>query len=75
MLQKREEIIQDTISVKFQEISSNGMDVVVMAYINETNYMEYLRIKEQINYEIIAILQSENVELAYNTQTIYVKNS
>lgn len=73
MLQKREDIIQDTISVKFQAISVNGMDIVIMAYINETNYMEYLRIKEQINYEVMAILQKEGVELAYNTQTVYVK--
>lgn len=73
MLEKREDIIQDTISVKFQNISDNGMDVVVMAYINETNYMKYLNIKEKINYEIMAILQDEGVSLAYNTQTIYVK--
>lgn len=73
MLQKREDIIQDTVSVKFQDISMNGMDIVIMAYINETNYMEYLRIKEQINYEIMSILQREGVELAYNTQTVYVK--
>ena len=73
MLEKREVIIQDTISVKFQNISDNGMEVIVMAYINETNYMKYLNIKEQINYEIMAILQDEGVELAYNTQTIYMK--
>lgn len=73
MLQQREDIIKDTISVKFQDISTNGMDVVVIAYINETNYAKYLEIKEQINYEIMTILQNEGVELAYNTQTIYVK--
>lgn len=73
MLQKHSDILQDTISVKFQNISNNGMEVVIMAYINETNYAKYLNIKEQINYEIMAILQNEGVELAYNTQTIYVK--
>lgn len=73
MLEKREDIIHDTISVKFQDISTNGMDVVVIAYINEINYAKYLETKEQINYEIMAILQNEGVELAYNTQTIYVK--
>lgn len=73
MLEKRTDIIQDTISVKFQDISANGMDIVVIAYINETNYNKFLEIKEQINYEIMAILQNEGVELAYNTQTVYVK--
>ena len=73
MLLKKEYIIQDSIIVRFQEIADNGINVVVIAYVNETNYAEFLKIKEQINYEIMAILQSENVELAYNTQTIYVK--
>lgn len=73
MLEKRHDIIQNTISVKFQDIALNGMDVVVIAYINETNYNEFLRIKEEINYQIMTILQNEGVELAYNTQTVYVK--
>jgi len=73
VLQNRSEILQDTISVKLQDISASGIDIIAMAYINETNYMAYLHIKEQINYEIIQILQNEGVELVYNPQTIYVK--
>ena len=49
------------------------MDLVVIAYINKTNYAEYLDIKEQINYEIMEILAKENVEMAYNTQTMYLR--
>lgn len=74
MLAQREDVIQDSIMVNFQEISDNGIDLVVVAYINKTNYGEFIGVKEQINYEIMAILENENVELAYNTQTIYVKN-
>ena len=74
MLRKREDIIQDgSISVRFQEISDNGYDIIVMAYFYETGYLEYLYCKEEVNYKIMNILQNENVELAYNTQTIYMK--
>lgn len=75
MLQNREDIIQDSVIVKFENISANGMDLLVIGYINETNYGKFLEIKEQINYEIMTILQNQGVELAYNTQTVYVKNS
>lgn len=75
MLKQRNDILEKTISVRFQDISSNGMDIVVIAYINETNYDKYLEIKEQINYSIMTILQNLGVELAYNTQSIYLKNS
>ena len=74
MLQKRDDIEKDSIMINFQEISDHGMELIVIAYINRTNYSEYLDIKEQINYEIMATLASENVELAYNTQTIHIKN-
>ena len=73
MLIQRDDIEKDSIMINFQEISDNGMDFVVIAYIDKTNYAEYLEIKEQINYEIMDILASENVEIAYNTQTIYLK--
>jgi len=73
MLQNREEIIQDSVNVKFENISANGMELLIIAYINETDYGKFLETKEQINYEIMTILQNQGVELAYNTQTVYVK--
>jgi len=73
MLQCREDIIKDSVTVKFENISANGMDLLVVAYINEINYGKFLEIKEQINYSIMTILQNQGVELAYNTQTVYVK--
>ena len=73
MLQNRGDIIQDSVTVKFENISANGMDLLVVGYINETDYGKFLEIKEQINYAIMTILQNQGVELAYNTQTVYVK--
>ena len=35
----------------------------------------YLKHKEEINYAIMSIFEKEKVQLAYNTQTIYVKNN
>ena len=73
MLQNRTEIIQDTVMVKFENISANGMELLIVGYINVTDYGKFLEIKEQINYSIMTILQNQGVELAYNTQTVYVK--
>ena len=73
MLMQMDEIEKETIMINFKEISDNGMDLVVIAYINRTNYAEYLDIKEEINYNIMKILENEGVEMAYNTQTMYLK--
>ena len=73
MLQNREDIIQDSVTVKFENISANGMDLLIVCYVNETDYGIFMKVKEEINYAIMAILQNQGVELAYNTQTVYVK--
>ena len=36
-LQNKEEIIQDSVTVKFENISANGMDLLIVGYINETD--------------------------------------
>ncbi|MCI8273299.1 MAG: mechanosensitive ion channel [Clostridia bacterium] len=73
MLIENEMVIDDTIHISFESITDNGIKLLVIAYINRSNYYEFLEIKEQINFEIINILNSYNVELAYNTQTVFIK--
>lgn len=73
MLLNQEEILSDTISVKFQNILDSGIQIVVIAYTNIVSYAIYLELKEKLNYNIMQILEDNKVELAYNTQTIYVK--
>ena len=76
MLNNREDIVKDgNIRVRFEKIANNGYEISINAYTKETDYAEFLKVKEKVNYEIIKIVQNENVELAYNTQTLYVKNS
>ena len=73
MLLNQDEIMQETVSVKFQNILDSGIQIVVIAYTDIVSYDLYLELKEKLNYNIIQILEDNKVELAYNTQTIYVK--
>ena len=74
MLLEQEEISSDTIRVNFENILDNGMQLVVLAYTEITSLVDYLKLKEKLNYNIMSILENNNVQLAYNTQTIHVKN-
>jgi len=74
MLSEQEDILLDTIRVKFENILDNGIQLVVIAYTNITNYGEFLKLKEILNYQIMKILEDNHVQLAYNTQTVYIKN-
>lgn len=74
VLYANETIIKDTIHVNFQAIKQNGIKLMIVAYLNISNYSDFLDMQENINYEIINIVKNSDVEISYNTQTVYVKN-
>ena len=73
MLQAREAIYDDSIVVKFDNITDNGLNVLICSFTNSVDYPSYVAEREDINYKIMKILQEENIELAYDTKTIYMK--
>lgn len=73
MLQEKEGIYDESIIVKFDEIKDNGINILVCSYTDSVDYTSYLAEKENINRKIMKILKEENIELAYDTKTVYVK--
>ena len=74
MLEKHDEIIDDSIMVKFDKITNNGINLLVYSYTNSVDYASFIAEKEKINYKIMQILKEEDIKLAYDTKTVYVKN-
>lgn len=73
MLQKRDAIYDDSIIVRFDEITDNGINILVSIYTESVDYTSYISEKENINRKIMTILREENIELAYDTKTVHVK--
>lgn len=73
MLIERDKIIDDTIIVRFDNITDNGINLLVCTYTDSVDYTSFLQEKEKINFKIMQILKEENVELAYDTKTVFVK--
>ena len=74
MLQERESVFDDSIIVRFDQITENGINILIYTYTNSVDYASYLKKVEDINIKIMKILKEENIELAYDTKTVYVKN-
>lgn len=74
MLQTRDAIYDESIVVKFDTITDNGLNVLICSYTHSVDYNSYLAEREDINYKIMKILQEEKIGLAYDTKTVYVKN-
>ena len=73
MLMQHDDVIDDTIIVRFDNITDNGINLLVCSYTNSIDYASFLEEKEKINLKIMQILKEENVELAYDTKTVFVK--
>lgn len=73
MLMKHDDVIDDTIIVRFDNITDNGINLLVCSYTNSIDYASFLEEKEKINFKILQILREENVELAYDTKTVCIK--
>ena len=74
LLVQHDDVIDDTIIVRFDNITDNGINLMVCSYTNSIDYASFLEEKEKINFKIMQILREENVELAYDTKTVFVKN-
>ena len=73
LLKKHDDVIDDTITVRFDNITDNGINLLVCSYTNSVDYASFVEEKEKINFKIMQILREENVELAYDTKTVFLK--
>ena len=72
LLRNHPGIHQETIFVTFDEYKENGLDLFLYFFTKTTDWEKYLKIKEEINFEILDILRSEDVEFALPTRKLYV---
>ena len=74
-LANHENVIENSQNVYFTSVEASNYKLQIFCYINTTDYIEYLKIKENINYGIMDIVNRNGIELAYDTQTVEIKNS
>ena len=61
MLEARDAIYGDSIIVKFDTITDNGLNVLICSYTDSIDYNSYIAEREDINYKIMKIIREENI--------------
>lgn len=74
VLRNSPDVLPDSVRVHLDEISSYSSDIRIFLYVNRTDYIEFLDVKEKILCEVLKLIKIENIELAYPTQTLFVEN-
>ena len=75
VLERHPKVISDTVEIFFESITENSNDLHIFLYVSEKNYIDFLKVKEVLNYEILKVIDNEKIDLAYHTQTVYIKNA
>lgn len=62
----------ETIFVKFDQYLENGLGIFLYFFTNTTVWGEFLKIKEEINFAILDILEREKVYIAIPSRKLYL---
>lgn len=73
VLENNPEIIKDTVEVSFNEITNCSNNIKIFLFVRQTNYSKFLKLKQDILCDLLEVIEKENIELAYPTQTVYLR--
>ncbi len=59
--------------VHFTELGDYSLNFEIVYYVLSPDYVDYLNVQEKINMELMKRLEKEKINLAYPTQTVFVK--
>ncbi|RPF53409.1 mechanosensitive ion channel family protein [Aquisalibacillus elongatus] len=74
LLQNHDEIHQETIFVTFDQYNDSSLNIFLYFFTKTTDWGEYLKAKQDINFKIMDILEEEGVSVAFPSRTVYMDN-
>lgn len=73
MLENNEDIVEESAHVYLANIGIYSLDINILFYLKTNEYMKHLYMKEHVMEEIIQIFDNENVEFAYPSSKVMVR--
>lgn len=61
--------------VKFMEFGDSSLNIMVLYYINTMDWSIFLKIKEEINYKVMDIVEQNNCSFAFPSTSVYIENN
>ncbi|MDQ7011667.1 MAG: mechanosensitive ion channel family protein [Mariprofundaceae bacterium] len=66
---------QDFSLVKFDEFADSSLSIFLYYFTKTTHWAEYLQVRQEVNLQIMALLDSLGLEFAFPTRTIHLEQS
>ena len=65
--------IKSTLMVYLDRFSDSSIDILVYSFTQTTDWQEWLEVKQDVLYKIWGILEANNLEFAFPSQSIYLE--
>ncbi|MFE7061168.1 mechanosensitive ion channel family protein [Sutcliffiella sp. NPDC057660] len=72
LLRGHSEVHQETILVRFDNFGASSMNVFIYFFTSTVMWAEFLKVKEDVNFKIMEILEEEEVVIAFPTRTLHI---
>jgi len=74
ILKEHEGIAQrETMLVNFTSFDESSLGIFIYTFANTSNWAKYMRIKEDVNLKIMKIVEENNAQFAFPSQSLYVE--
>lgn len=60
--------------VRFMEFGASSLDIMVVFYVNSSNWDDFINTKQDINYRIMEIVKNHKSNFAFPSRSIYIES-
>ncbi|WAG68865.1 mechanosensitive ion channel family protein [Clostridium sp. CF011] len=73
MLENYSQVSKEGILVTFDKFNATSLDILICFFTDTPDFDEYFKIKENVNFNILDILQQEGISMAFPSTSVYVE--
>ena len=73
VLENHPDVHKETIAVYFDKFGESSLDIFILFFTVPVDLDEHLKVKEEINFTIMEVLEREGVSLAFPSRSIYFR--
>jgi MscS family membrane protein len=59
--------------VRFMDFGESSLDIMILFYVNSSNWDDFINTRQDINYQIMGIIKKHNSDFAFPSRTIFMK--
>ncbi|MBZ9684867.1 mechanosensitive ion channel family protein [Clostridium estertheticum] len=74
MLENHSQVSKEGVLVRFDKFSGTSLSVLITFFTDTADFDEYFKIKENVNFSLIEILQKQGISMAFPSTSIYVES-